>query len=474
MHALLYAAGLQNLVLLPGSPSYIDRQSSYWAANTPLHPKCIVQPRTTEQVSLIIKTLAKVKGPLAIRSGGHTQWAGSNDVHDGVTIDLGEMAEVKYDNLSKLASIQPGSRWGNVFQELLKQQVCVAGGRDGNVGVGGFLTGGGNSFFSGLYGFGCDNVANFEVVLASGDIINANSSSHRDLWIALKGGSGNFGIVTRFDMYTFPAHDLWGGVRASMRSEGDALAQTMVDFTNGNDKDPQAAFMLSFDYNPAAAPAVFVTQLIVNTNGSANGSTFEQIEKIPAVADDIKERSMASMATSYSLPSGRQQNWFSLTFKNDVKIIKRVSAMHDELAAQLSTLITPQNFSTSCLFQPMPKLIAQHSTQRGGNVMGLDQVKENALLWSIVGSTQTPAEHAIMREKLLAFVAAVEAYAMSEDLNVDWRYLNYVDSTQDPLKSYGQKNVDFMRDVAAKYDPSGMFQKKIVSGWKISKVDAQP
>jgi len=107
-------------------------------------------------------------------------------------------------------------------------------------------------------------------------------------------------------------------------------------------------------------------------------------------------------------------------------------------------------------------------------MMGLDQVEGNALLWSIIGSTQTPAEHAIMREKLLAFVSGVEAFAMSEDLNIDWRYLNYVDSTQDPLKSYGQKNVDFMREVAAKYDPSGMFQKKVVSGWKISQVDAQP
>jgi hypothetical protein len=122
----------------------------------------------------------------------------------------------------------------------------------------------------------------------------------------------------------------------------------------------------------------------------------------------------------------------------------------------------------------MPALIAQHSTQRGGNVLGLDQVGENALLWSVLGSTQTAEEHAIMREKLMVYVATLEDFAVSEGLNVDWRYLNYVDGTQDPLKSYGQRNVDFMRDVAAKYDPSGMFQKQVVSGWKISKVDMQP
>jgi hypothetical protein len=148
--------------------------------------------------------------------------------------------------------------------------------------------------------------------------------------------------------------------------------------------------------------------------------------------------------------------------------------MHDELTTQLSTLMPSQTFMTSCIFQPMPTLFAQHSKRRGGNVLGLDQVEDNALLWSILGSTETAEDHAIMREKLIAFVATLEDFAVSEDLNIEWRYLNYVDGTQDPLKSYGQRNVDFMREVAAKYDPSGMFQKKVVSGWKLSKVDVQP
>ncbi|KAH7390741.1 hypothetical protein DE146DRAFT_766790 [Phaeosphaeria sp. MPI-PUGE-AT-0046c] len=472
MQASEKAESLQDLVLFPGSIAYQDRQASYWAANAPLQPNCIVQPRTTEQVSRVVKVLVEAKSSpsLAIRSGGHTQWPGSNDVHGGITIDLGQMTDVTYNNQLKLASIQPGSRWVNVYEELQKHQVCVTGGRDGNVGVGGFLTGGGNSFFAGRYGMGCDNVANFEVVLASGEIVNANSTSHTDLWTALKGGSGNFGIVTRFDMYAFPAQNLWGGVRATMRSEGDSLAQILVDFTNKNHEDPQAAFMLSYDFNPAAAPAVFVTQLFANTNGTADGPTFEKIQQVPAVLEDLKESSMASMAASYSLPSGRQQNWFSLTFKNDVRIIKYASQLHDKLAGQLTALIPSLNFTTSCLFQPMPTLFAQHSLQRGGNVLGLDKVKENALLWSIIGSTLTAEDHAIMRKTLLAFVATLEAFAVSNDLNVDWRYLNYVDSTQDPLKSYGQKNVDFMRKVAAKYDPNGVFQKRVVSGWKISKV----
>ncbi|KAF2120044.1 hypothetical protein BDV96DRAFT_641904 [Lophiotrema nucula] len=468
----LIAAGLQHLLLLPDSDAYLNREASYWAANVALHPNCIVQPRTTEEVSRVVKVLAKIGGPVALRSGGHTQWEGSNDVYNGVTIDLGRMTKVTYDSHSKLASIQPGPRWGDVYQELLKYNVCVTGGRDGNVGIGGFLTGGGNSYYAGLYGFACDNVANFEVVLANGDVVNANATSHSHLWTALKGGSGNFGIVTRFDMYTIPAKDIWGGIRAATRNEGDKLAQTMVDFTNDNDKNPEDAYIINYTFNPSSSSDVLVAHVIVDTNGVVNASAFDKIQKVPVVVEDVRKRTMANMADSYLLPSHQQQVWFSLTFKNDVKVIKKAGEMHDTLVDELKGLIPAGNFTTQCLFQPIPTLFAKHSVQRGGNVMGLDKVNENALLWLITGATETPEQQKIMREKLTAFSATLERFAKLKGLDVSWQYLNYVDKTQDPLRSYGMYNLDFIRKVATEYDPSRMFQTKVVSGWKIPNVDA--
>jgi FAD/FMN-containing dehydrogenase len=301
----LIEAGLQNLILLPDSDSYVERQALYWATNAALRPSCIVQPRTSEDVSRIIKVLVNTDGPIALRSGGHTQWAGSNDVNGGVTIDLGRMTDVTHDPQSKLASLQPGSRWGDVYEKLLQHSVCVTGGRDGNVGIGGFLTGGGNSYYAGLYGFACDTVANFEVVLANGDIVNANAESHSDLWTALRGGSGNFGIVTRFDLYTFPAQDLWGGIRVSARSEGDQLAQAMVNFTNNNEKNPEAAYILNYTFGPSA-PDILVAHVLVDTAGVINAPAFSEIQKIPAIMNDTKTRTMANMSNSYLLPSNQQ------------------------------------------------------------------------------------------------------------------------------------------------------------------------
>jgi FAD/FMN-containing dehydrogenase len=302
----LFTAGLQDLVLLRDSTAYVDREASYWAANSPLQPSCIVQPLSTDDVSRIVKALAKTSSLVALRSGGHTQWTGSNDVHNGVTIDLGKMKSITYDSQSKLASIQPGPRWGDVYEALLAYGVCVPGGRDGNVGIGGFLTGGGNSYYAGLYGWATDNVANFEVVLADGSVVNANAESHSDLFKALKGGSGNFGIVTRFDMYTFPAKDIWGGIRVAVRGKGDELAQAMVDFTNNNKKNPEDAYIINYTFNPSSSWDAQVAHVVVDTKGVVNAPAFDKVTKIPVIMDDVKTRTMANMANSYLLPSHEQ------------------------------------------------------------------------------------------------------------------------------------------------------------------------
>lgn len=99
---------------------------------------------------------------------GSGLWADQVQVEKGVTIDLGLMAKSTYDTETKVVSIQPGSRWGGVYETLDPFNVTVPGGRVAVVGVAGFLTGGGNSYYTGRKGFGCDNVVNFEVVLADG------------------------------------------------------------------------------------------------------------------------------------------------------------------------------------------------------------------------------------------------------------------------------------------------------------------
>lgn len=147
-----------------------------------------------------------------IKSGGHTPQKGAANQQNGVTIDLGAFKQVQVSADRKKTSIGPGNRWADVYSKLDAQGIAIPGGRVASVGVGGLITGGGVSFFSGRFGFVCDSIINYELVLPYGKVVNVNASSSPDLFKALKGGSNNFGIVTRFDIKSFESGPFWGGV----------------------------------------------------------------------------------------------------------------------------------------------------------------------------------------------------------------------------------------------------------------------
>jgi len=166
--AALKAAGLTH-IYQQSDEEYKARTDSYWSVSAQLSPSCIVQPVSTKEVSTVLKVLTKYpEAKFAVRSGGHTTWAGSNNINGGITVDLGLMNSTTYDAGANLAKIQPGARWGMVYGALEPHGVTVAGGRASSVGVAGFLTGGGNTFFTAQRGWGCDQVMNYEVVLANG------------------------------------------------------------------------------------------------------------------------------------------------------------------------------------------------------------------------------------------------------------------------------------------------------------------
>ena len=210
-------------VVYPLSPGYIGTTSSFWAAQEQaVLPNCIVEPTSTKDVSAAVFVLSAVSKhtkfsdecKFGIKSGGHTPQMGAASQPGGVTIDLAAFKQVDVSADRKTTSIGPGNRWGDVYPKLDSQGLAIPGGRVASVGVGGLVTGGGVSFFSGRFGFVCDNVVNYELVLPYGQVVNVNASSSPDLYKALKGGSNNFGIVTRFDIKSFESGPFWGGTVA--------------------------------------------------------------------------------------------------------------------------------------------------------------------------------------------------------------------------------------------------------------------
>lgn len=163
--------------------------------------------------------------------------------------------------------------------------------------------------------------------------------------------------------------------------------------------------------------------------------------------------------------------WFTLTFKNDPRILAHASALHDQLVADLIAVIPAQDFVTQCLFQPLPALIGQNCAAAGGNVMGVERQTHNGVLFLATVMVKTPEQEAFAYPKVKAWIASVEEFARGiEGGLLEWRYLNYADPSQDPMASYGEENLKLLREVAGKYDPEEVFQKLCPGGFKISKV----
>lgn len=154
------------------------------------------------------------------------------------------------------------------------------------VGVGGLSLGGGLNYYSSVHGWAADNILNYELVTAHGEVLQVNADTHPDLFWALKGGSGNFGFITRFDLAIFPLVDIYGGNFLTDASGIDSLLKAIAAFTdtaNGGIADPLAAV------NPTVQFAIDTRELSSFTNVFYNSSTgsapaaVKQFTEVPTI-----------------------------------------------------------------------------------------------------------------------------------------------------------------------------------------------
>ena len=139
------AAAFPGRVQFPGTPGYSANKVSYFTQfESEVSPACFIQPQSAQEVSAIIKHVRSSSSNLAIRSGGHTTWAGSANIQAGITIDLSKLKAnaAIVDPETKLATIGAGARWGDVYKTLAAKGLTVVGGRVTSVGVGGLSLGG--------------------------------------------------------------------------------------------------------------------------------------------------------------------------------------------------------------------------------------------------------------------------------------------------------------------------------------------
>ncbi|KAI9369575.1 hypothetical protein BJX61DRAFT_136481 [Aspergillus egyptiacus] len=252
---------------------YHNEMRDYWsAACGDMKPSCIAYPGSSREVSGIVKELQNTDDLFAVKSGGHMPNNGFASIQDGVLISTRRLDQVIYDANDQTAIVGPGLDWEDAQKSLDNMNTgrTIVGGRMGGVGVGGYVLGGGLSFLSSQYGWAVNNVVEFEVVLANGTVVNANSEQHTDLFAALKGGGNNFGIVTAYKLQTHPISKVWGGNLVFGADKTPEILKAVRDFTEYYPDDKAAVIvtaehalllntwiMFVFYDGPAPPPGVF-------------------------------------------------------------------------------------------------------------------------------------------------------------------------------------------------------------------------
>ena len=248
-----FRADFQGQIFTPDDLGYDDARK-IWNAHIDRYPRIIARCSGVADVMTAINFSRQNNLLVAVRGGGHN--VGGRALCDGgLVIDLSAMKSVHVDSKKRVARVQGGATLGDVDRETHVFGLAVPAGVMSETGIGGLTLGGGVGWLVRKYGMTCDNVISFEVVTADGQLLVASSEENEDLFWGLRGGGGNFGVVTSFEFRLHPVNVVLGGLILYPREHAEEVLKFYRDFTQSapDEITAYAALLNTPDGIPAVA-----------------------------------------------------------------------------------------------------------------------------------------------------------------------------------------------------------------------------
>ncbi|EGE00064.1 hypothetical protein TESG_07387 [Trichophyton tonsurans CBS 112818] len=466
----LLAQGVE--VDLPNSTDYETEQQNYWSsACTALRPDCIIAPKNAQDMSRAVAAIQESKTTrFAIKSGGHSPNQLFSSIHDGVLISTRNLKQITYNEHTQTAVLGPGLKWEEAVGGLKDKGQTVVGGRLGGIGVGGLILGG--NFLSGQYGWATNNVVNFEVVLANGTIVNANATSNPDLYAVMKGGSGNFGIVTAFTVKTHSQDpEIWGGSIFFDGNHTESVTRAIRGFAEYN-TDDKAAIIGTVNRNPSLIWVVFLTY-----NGpSPPEDVFRNFTQIPNVRNTVKRQSYHSLMLAND-EYIRHGNRFSIGAETSVN----PSGAHgygifksfiDHWNNVTDDFIDIPGSVSSLALQPLPRSISTKAKESGGDVAGFDP-RYDYMLLQIAVSWNSSTSDSVIEEATRKYYTVqgemIKQFTDEGKLPKAYRplYLNDLNANQDFWGRVAPSTREKALAVRRAVDPTLLFQNRVTGGFRL-------
>ncbi len=433
-------------VITPEDPGYDEARTVYNAMHD-RRPRAVVRCRDAADVMAAVRSAREEGLDLAIRCGGHSV-PGFGTVDDGIVIDMAEMKNVRIDPVKKVAHVGGGATWGDLDHATYPFGLGTTGGIISTTGVAGLTLGGGIGYLARGLGLSIDNLLSADVVLADGRQVIASDYEHEDLFWALRGGGGNFGVVTSMEFQLHDVGDVFGGPLFYEVDDAVAVMECYRDYIEDAPEELGCFFAWQI-----APPLPFVPEdrvgdlfcaMVTCWNGSIDDG--EKVIKPLRDAAEVKAEHVGAMpypalnsAFDGLVPPGMQHYW-----KADfaAALTDGAIAAHVEHGRR-----TPHMSSTMHLY----------SINGAVHRVGADETafghRDKTFAPVIAGMWPDPADNEANTRWVKEYYADLHPHTGSEG-----GYINFMadDDGDRAPENYGA-NYDRLTAVKAAYDPANIF-----------------
>jgi FAD/FMN-containing dehydrogenase len=408
-----------------------------WNGMIDRKPAVIVRPTSIADVMQVVRAAREFNLPVCVRGGGHSV-SGKSVADDAMMIDLSLMNGIQVNPSAHSVVVQGGAKWGEFDRECERYQLATTGGVISSTGVGGLTLGGGIGWLMGKHGLSCDNLVSADLVSADGSHISVSDSQNEDLFWAIRGGGGNFGIVTALEFRLHPLQSVHGGLLLYPRSHAVDLLRRYRDVTrDGPDELTAYAALIVGHGHPVVAIAMCHSGL--SSEGAGAIKQFHLAE--PPAVDLTGEKRYTEIQTmlDFTAPAGMNY-YFKCPFLCELsdKAIQTIVEYSESLPTE----------QTQVVLEHMHGVASR--VPATATAFGLRRIQYSI---NIMPAWNDPA----LAEKCIdwarGFASALEAFGASDS------YVNYLDNEGAAAvrAAYGV-NYERLTQLKKKYDPENFFR----------------
>jgi len=433
-------------VFEPGDDGYDDARAVYNAMHD-RRPRAVVRCADAADVISAVQTGRDQGLELAVRGGGHSV-PGFGTCDDGIVIDLSGMRNVRVDPANALARAGGGAIWGDFDHATHPFGLATTGGIISTTGVSGLTLGGGIGYLARKHGLSCDNLVSADIVTADGQLLTASERQHEDLFWALRGGGGNFGVVTSLEFQLHPVGEIIGGpIFFELEAAGDVL-RAYRDYIDEAPEELGAFFAFQI-----APPLPFIpesrhgeTLCAIVTCWTGPAADAEAVLKPlrnagPVVAEHVGPVPYPALNSAFDalLPPGLQHYW-----KAD--FVKELT--DDAIAAHLE-----HGPNVPCVQSTMHLYPINGAVHRVGTDETAFAYRDMTFACVIAGMWPDAADNDANTRWVRDYWSAIHPHSGTEG-----GYVNFMaeDDQGRVLANYGQ-NYERLSRVKATYDPDNVF-----------------